>query len=85
MVWYRIHSPSLVMANRIVSFFSRICEIVHTVGVNYEVYRATIIFYGRPDLLLKFTVIGAVSVFGAFITLLVQVRRQIELYPLVNY
>jgi len=75
-VWYCLHSPNFVSANQIVSFLFRICEIVHTVGVNYEVYQTTIILYGRPDLLMKFTVIGAVSVFGGFITLLVQVRRQ---------
>lgn len=63
----------------------RICEIVHTAGVDYEVYRTTIIYDGRPDLLVRFKVMGAVSAFGALITLLVQVRRQIELYPLVNH
>ena len=62
--------------------FVRICEIVHTAGVDYEIYRTTILYDGRPDQLVSFKVMGIVSAFGAFITLLVQVRSQIGLYLL---
>ncbi|KIM42482.1 hypothetical protein M413DRAFT_134912 [Hebeloma cylindrosporum] len=60
-----------------------VCDLVHTVGVNYEVYRTTIIDYGRPDSLLKLTVIGAVTLFGALVTLLVQTFFSIRLAKLL--
>ncbi|KAF8970088.1 hypothetical protein BDZ97DRAFT_1791886 [Flammula alnicola] len=47
-------------------------EIAHTLGINYEVYRVTIILYGKPWLLGRFQGIGAVTIFGGGITLIVQ-------------
>lgn len=53
----------------------RLTELAHTLGISYEVYRATITLYGEPQLLVKFEAIGAVVVFGGAITLLVQVTK----------
>ncbi|KAF9554668.1 hypothetical protein CPC08DRAFT_821564 [Agrocybe pediades] len=48
------------------------CELGHSIGITYEVYRATIIAYGRPELLVRFVGIGAVVALGGGVTLLVQ-------------
>jgi hypothetical protein len=56
-------------------FFFRICEIAHTVAINYQVYRTTIMYYGKMEALKTSTALGAVTLFGGFITLLVQVGK----------
>jgi hypothetical protein len=56
-------------------FFFRICEVAHTMGINYQVYRTTIMYYGKIETLKRSTALGAVTLFGGFITLLVQVRK----------
>lgn len=50
-------------------------------GISYEVYRATIVLYGRPDLLTSFPVLGSMIGVGGAITLLVQVCKAIPLAP----
>ncbi|KAF8189355.1 hypothetical protein BJ912DRAFT_379267 [Pholiota molesta] len=47
-------------------------EIGHTLGINYEVYHATIILYGQPWQLVRFPGIGAATVLGGGITLITQ-------------
>jgi len=49
-----------------------ILELGHTLSISYEVYRVTIILYGKPQLLGRFQGIGASTIFGGLITLLVQ-------------
>ncbi|KJA18780.1 hypothetical protein HYPSUDRAFT_44952 [Hypholoma sublateritium FD-334 SS-4] len=49
-------------------------EIGHTLGINFELYRATIILYGQPWELVRFPGIAAVTVVGGAITLITQVR-----------
>ena len=55
-------------------FSRRALEAGHTVGVSFDVYRSTITFHGRPDMLGRFEGIWAVLICGGGITLLVQVR-----------
>lgn len=73
------YSKALFVPNWIIPqfFFCRICEIAHTVGLNYEVYRVTIMYYGKIEALIvtKTTVIASITLFGGLITLLVQVRK----------
>ncbi|KAG2004213.1 hypothetical protein CC2G_002793 [Coprinopsis cinerea AmutBmut pab1-1] len=45
-------------------------ELGHTICVLYEVYRTTIIFYGRPEKLVTFPVLGGATSIGGTITLL---------------
>ena len=56
-------------------FVCRICEVAHTMGINYQVYRATIMYYGKIETLKRSTALGAVTLFGGFITLQVQVSK----------
>ena len=55
--------------------FSSICEIAHTVAINYQVYRTTIVYYGKIEMLTRSTAVGPIALFGGLITLLVQVRK----------
>ncbi|KAF9483732.1 hypothetical protein BDN70DRAFT_873332 [Pholiota conissans] len=55
-------------------------EIGHTLGVSYEVYHATIILYGQPQLLTTFDALGSVTAIGGVITLLVQGFFAMRLY-----
>ncbi|KAF9043375.1 hypothetical protein BJ165DRAFT_239503 [Panaeolus papilionaceus] len=47
-------------------------ELGHTVGVAFEVYRATITLYGRPHLLITFPALSSVMALGGAITFAVQ-------------
>jgi len=47
-------------------------ELGHTIGVCYELYRVTVIFYARPFLIKGFPGFAAVTILGGFITMLVQ-------------
>lgn len=49
-------------------------ELGHTIGICAEVYRATIIFAGRPLEYSHFTGLGSATLLGGIITMLVQVR-----------
>ncbi|KAF9043366.1 hypothetical protein BJ165DRAFT_1484517 [Panaeolus papilionaceus] len=49
-----------------------VMELGHTIGVAFEVYRATITFYGRPQLLVTFPALGSVMSLGGAITFAVQ-------------
>ncbi|KIM42484.1 hypothetical protein M413DRAFT_70744 [Hebeloma cylindrosporum] len=51
----------------------RIAEVAHTVAINYQIYRTTIVYYGKVELLLGSSALAAVPISGGFITLLVQI------------
>ncbi|KAF8167295.1 hypothetical protein B0H34DRAFT_681285 [Crassisporium funariophilum] len=57
-----------------------ILEVGHTAGVSYEVYNATITLYGRPQLLVRFPGLGAITAVGGMITLCVQGFFALRLY-----
>src|SRR4051794_3820016 len=50
-------------------------ELGHTIGVSYEVYRATITLHGQPHRLITFPALSSVIAIGGAITLCVQVNR----------
>lgn len=54
-------------------FVLRCLELGHTIAILYEVYRTTIVLWGRSDEVVRFPAIGVVFVLGGFITTLVQV------------
>lgn len=54
-------------------FVFRCLELGHTIAILCEVYRTTIIFWGRPDQVVKFPAIGVAVLLGGVITTLVQV------------
>lgn len=70
-IWYLGHPFTLFISNL---FGPRFLEIGHTLGINFELYRATIILYGQPWELVRFPGIAAVTVVGGAITLITQVR-----------
>ncbi|KIM37556.1 hypothetical protein M413DRAFT_76900 [Hebeloma cylindrosporum] len=45
-----------------------VLEAGHTAGVSYEVYHASITLYGKPNELVKFEALGAVTTIGGLIT-----------------
>ncbi|KAF8967560.1 hypothetical protein BDZ97DRAFT_529018 [Flammula alnicola] len=47
-------------------------ELGHTIAISYDIYRTTILLYGRPEELLKFPGFGGAMIMGTFITMLVQ-------------
>ncbi|TFK32456.1 hypothetical protein BDQ12DRAFT_692463 [Crucibulum laeve] len=55
-------------------------ELGHTVCVTFEVYRATIVYYGQPEKIVSFPAFGAVTIIGGIITMLVQNFFAIRLY-----
>lgn len=70
-IWYHPHP---LPCSSLIFFGSRFLEIGHTLGINYELYRATILLYGQPWELVRFPGIAAVTVVGGAITLITQVR-----------
>ncbi|KAF9477343.1 hypothetical protein BDN70DRAFT_114943 [Pholiota conissans] len=70
-------------ANKVMVAIVWLLEIGHTLGINYEVYRATITLYGQPWLLVRFPGIGAVTVFGGAITLITQTFFALRLLKLL--
>ncbi|KIM39529.1 hypothetical protein M413DRAFT_447015 [Hebeloma cylindrosporum] len=57
-----------------------ILEAGHTSGVSYQVYHASITLYGKPNELVTFPALGAVTAIGGAITLLVQSFFALRLY-----
>lgn len=53
----------------------RLLELGHTIGVSYEIYRATITHYGHPEKLVQFHGLSGTVILGGLITMLVQVRQ----------
>ena len=54
----------------------RILEAGHSTGISFDVYRVSITYYGKPQLLGKFVGIGSTTFMGGGIGLLVQVLPQ---------
>jgi uncharacterized membrane protein len=55
-------------------FMCRCLELGHTTAIICEVYRTTIIFWGRVEEVARFPALGVAVLLGGFITTLVQVR-----------
>jgi len=70
----RYFRPCLAPTEPASSFF-RICETAQTMGINYQIYRTTIIYYGKIEMLGTSTAVVTVTIFGGIITLLVQVMK----------
>ncbi|CAA7263555.1 unnamed protein product [Cyclocybe aegerita] len=81
---YYITFPSDRWTHKLLVAVIWILEVGHTAGVSYEVYRVTIILYGRPQLLVRLPGFAAVTVVGGLITYLTQLffsRRIFKLLP----
>ncbi|KAF6753533.1 hypothetical protein DFP72DRAFT_849157 [Ephemerocybe angulata] len=50
-----------------------ILELIHTICICAELYRGTIIFYGRPTEYQRFPLMGGATLLGGLITMLVQI------------
>jgi hypothetical protein len=73
-----------VWLNKVLVGLIWILELGHTIGINFEVYRATIIRYGKPWLLKQFPGIGVAVMFSGAITTIVQAffsKRLAKLLP----
>jgi len=78
------YSKPCLAATELGSLFFRICETTQTMGINYQIYRTTIIYYGKIGMLGKSTAVVTVTIFGGIITLLVQVMKN-YIYPPVHH
>ncbi|KAF8167296.1 hypothetical protein B0H34DRAFT_10093 [Crassisporium funariophilum] len=58
-------------------------ELAHTIGVTYEVYRATIVFYGRLETVVRFPGLGVVTLLGGLITMLVQLFFSLRVWKVL--
>ena len=63
---------------------SRILELLHTIGICFELYRSTITLFGQPQKLFRFPILGGITLVGGFITLVTQVRVKTSLPSLFD-
>ncbi|KAF9043376.1 hypothetical protein BJ165DRAFT_1529415 [Panaeolus papilionaceus] len=59
-------------------------ELGHTIGVSYEVYRATITLHGQPHRLITFPALSSVIAIGGAITLCVQSFFSLRVYRVIR-
>lgn len=49
-----------------------ILELLHTIGICYELYHSTITLFGQPQRLFRFPILGGITLVGGLITLITQ-------------
>jgi len=64
--------------------FTWCLEIGHTVLISYLIYTTTITWYGKQEKLVKFPTLNATVLFGAIITLVVQVFFAYRVWKIMN-
>ncbi|TFK32451.1 hypothetical protein BDQ12DRAFT_692455 [Crucibulum laeve] len=58
-------------------------ELGHTIGVTFEVYRATITLFGQPQKLITFPALGAVTAISGIITFLVELFFSLRVFKVL--
>jgi hypothetical protein len=65
--------------------FVWVLELGHTLLISYLVYSTTITWYGQPEKLVRFESLNATVIFGAIITLTVQVFFAYRVWKIMNH